>query len=81
MPIAGIKINRNKKVGCLQKRDDHWQWKKNMIPNILSFIEALLVCVWAVGYFGFGARGFIHILVIIAILIIAIRIVLHKMIV
>jgi uncharacterized protein DUF5670 len=52
-----------------------------MIPNMISFIEALLIFAWMIGYFGYHARGIIHLLLILAILIIAIRIMWHKIIV
>jgi len=44
-----------------------------MISNILSAIEALLIFAWMIGCCCFSANGFIHILLLAAVLIIAIR--------
>jgi len=52
-----------------------------MISNILSVIEVLLVFTWLIEYVGLGARGFVHIFLIIAVLIIAMRMMRNKIIV
>jgi hypothetical protein len=43
--------------------------------NILYFIAVVLVIGWAIGFIGFNAGGLIHILLVIAIIAIALRII------
>ncbi len=54
---------------------------ENIPDNIISCVETLLIFSWPIGYFAFGLRGAIHVLPVLAVFIIAIRIVWKKIIV
>jgi hypothetical protein len=43
--------------------------------NILYTIAVLLVIIWAVSFLGFHASGFIHILLVIAVIAVLVRII------
>jgi len=42
--------------------------------NILYFVAAVLIIIWAIGYLGYSSGGLIHILLVIALIVILIRI-------
>ncbi|HLK30071.1 MAG TPA: lmo0937 family membrane protein [Puia sp.] len=41
--------------------------------NLLYFIAAIIVMIWAIGVFGYGSGGIIHILIVIAVIMIVIK--------
>jgi len=45
------------------------------MSNILYTIALILVILWAIGFFGFGAGSLIHILIVIAIIAILFRLI------
>jgi len=46
--------------------------------NLLWVIVVVLIILWAVGFLGFHAGGFIHILLVIALIVIVIKLVQGK---
>lgn len=45
------------------------------MTNLLYFIIAVVMIVWAIGYFGYAAGGFIHLLIVVAVMALIIRII------
>jgi hypothetical protein len=43
--------------------------------NIIYFLVAVLLIIWAIGYFGYSAGGFIHLLIVVALMAITIKII------
>jgi predicted ferric reductase len=43
--------------------------------NILYYIAVIILIVWAIGFFGYAAGGIIHFLLVIAVILIAIKLI------
>lgn len=41
--------------------------------NVIYFLVAMLLIIWAIGFFGYSAGGFIHLLIVVALLVITIK--------
>ena len=41
--------------------------------NLLYLIAVILVIAWAIGYFGYGAGGIVHTLLVIAIIVVLLK--------
>jgi len=42
--------------------------------NLLYVIAVILIVAWAIGYFGYHSGGFIHVLLVIAIIVLVIKV-------
>ena len=47
--------------------------KTIIMGNLLYLIAVILVIAWAIGYFGYGAGGIIHTLLVIAIIVVLLK--------
>ncbi len=43
--------------------------------NLLYYIAVIIIIVWAIGFFAYGTSGIIHILLVIAVIAIALRLI------
>ena len=43
--------------------------------NLLYIIAVVLVIIWAIGFFGYAARGIIHVLLVIAIVLFLLKVI------
>lgn len=46
--------------------------------DLLYVVAVILLIIWAVGYFGFQSGGLIHLLVVIALVVVAARIIVGR---
>lgn len=51
---------------------------KKIMRNILYFITFILIAIWVVAYFGFGASGIIHVLPVMAFIALMLRVIDNK---
>lgn len=49
-----------------------------MMNNLLYVVAVVFVILWAIGYFGYNAGQFIHILIVIAIISVLLRVISGK---
>ncbi|MHC1730532.1 MAG: lmo0937 family membrane protein [Bacteroidales bacterium] len=45
------------------------------MKDILYIVAVVLLIAWAIGFFGFSAGGFIHVLLVIAVIAVLVRII------
>jgi hypothetical protein len=45
------------------------------MDNLLYIVAVILVILWAIGYFAYGAGALIHVLLVIALIVILLRII------
>jgi len=49
--------------------------KLKTMNNLLYYIAVIIIIVWAIGFFAYGTSGIIHILLVIAVIAIALRLI------